>query len=147
MKILEILNEDRNEQQRRANALRALYRERDDVKQMLNKVLVDGDEDAAHDLQQELDAAEIEIEQLEKGINESIDHKEMLRGLQKALTKAQSDLAEMEADLRSMNNAARTEEEHDAVNDFRTKVEKKRGLVERLTKRVKLRKAALGGVV
>lgn len=147
MKILEILNEDRNEQQRRANALRALYRERDDVKQMLNKVLVDGDEDAAHDLQQELDAVEIEIEQLEKGINESIDHKEMLRGLQKALTKAQSDLAEMEADLRSMNNAARTEEEHDAVNDFRTRVEKKRGLVERLTKRVKLRKAALGGAV
>ena len=80
-----------------------------------------------------------------KQVTESIDHKEMLRGLQKALDKASADLAEMEDDLRSMKGAARTEKEHDAVEDFRAAVEKKRALVERLIKRVKLRKAALGG--
>ena len=78
-------------------------------------------------------------------VTESIDHKEMLRGLSKALAKASADLAEMEADLRQMTTAARSEKESDAVDEFRARVEKKRALVERLTKRVKLRKAALGG--
>lgn len=73
------------------------------------------------------------------------DHREMLRGLQKALDKAQADLDEMEGDLRLMMNTAQSEEEYDAADDFKVSVEKKRALVERLKKRVKLRKAALGG--
>lgn len=77
--------------------------------------------------------------------SDSIDHREMLRGLQKALDKAQSEFAEMEDDLRTMKNSARTEEEHATADDYRDMVEKKHALVERLTKRVKLRKAALGG--
>lgn len=77
--------------------------------------------------------------------SDTTDHREMLRGLTKTLNKTIADLAEMEDDLGSMKSAARTEKEQDAVDDFTKQVEKKRALVERLTKRVKLRKAALGG--
>lgn len=150
MKILDLLSEslrtERIAQHNKASALRALYRELDELEQAQKQAWLEGDDDTAMDLQQELDAVVIDIEALEKGVNESIDHKEMLRGLQQALTKASADLAEMEDDLRVMKGTARTEEELDAVDDYRVLVGKKRALVDRLTKRVKLRKAALGGV-
>lgn len=154
MKILDILGEslrtERITQHHVATELRALYDDRREIKRELNDARITGDdEDEIASLVQQLADVDEQIQQLEgvdlAGVTESIDHKEMLRGLQQALTKASADLAEMEDDLRVMKGTARTEEELDAVDDYRTQVEKKRALVGRLTKRVKLRKAALGG--
>lgn len=145
MKILEVLTETRDTF--KAITLRELYDKRRVLKQELNTALVKGEDDETiQDIEAELAVVNAEITQLEASLNESIDHKEMLRGLTQTLTQVSAELAEMEDDLRQMKSAARTEEEHDAVADYQVTVEKKRALVGRLTKRVKLRKAALGGV-
>lgn len=139
--IYDVMNHPKNPAEREASLiLQDMY----DVVAGENGFAPDDDFEKIHDVMYDQIAMDYGSGE-ELNVTESIDHREMLRGLQQALTKAQSDLDETEDDFRLMKNTARTEREFDAVDDFKVTVEKKRALVQRLKKRVNLRKAALGG--
>lgn len=150
MKILEVLAEsfrtDRIAQHQRANKLRELYKQRDELTREINARFENGDDDTVEELRPELDAIKDQIKQIEANdiIRESDDHNDRLRELISDHEEAAIELAQMEEDLHFMNNAAHTEREIDEVDDFRKQVEWKRRSVERLSKRVKLYKAAKG---
>lgn len=141
MKILDILDEslrsERIAQHRDANVLRDLYSERKDVKDRINLLRISGDEDEVASLVQQLADINANIQQLEGGsVTESAE------SVEDALKRGEPKLKEMEADLASLRSAARTEEEHDAVEDFQKKVEKQRRVIDRLRQSLKLHKAA-----
>lgn len=83
------------------------------------------------------------IERDYAGIAESHHDQQMLAALTPALKKALSKKAELEDDLRSLKSAARTEREFDAVEDFEARVDRHRRLVDRLKRRIEIRKSAI----
>lgn len=141
MKILEVLisegvREERITQQKNANVLRHLYDEKRRIKQDLNQALIDGDDQEVSELEQELADIDANIRQLEAGsVTESED---MVAKARAAVKDGLAKLKEMESDLRLMDNTARSEEEYDAVDDFRKEVERQRRMVDRLKKNLKM---------
>lgn len=83
------------------------------------------------------------IERDYAGIAESHHDQQMLAALTPALKTAINKKSEMEDDLRSLKSAARTEREHDAVEDFEARVERQRRLVDRLKRRIEIRKSSI----
>lgn len=141
MKILDILSEslrtERIGQHRDANVLRDLYNERKDVKDRLNLLRISGTEDdEIARLVQQLADINANIQHLEGGVTESAE------SVEDAIKRGEPKLKEMERDLQSMKSAARTEEEHDAVEEFQKKVETQRRVLDRLRQSLKLHNAA-----
>lgn len=146
MKILDILREsfrtERIDQHNKANRLRSLYKERDVLKTAARDAMGGRRSEEAYDkLIDELDAVEIEIEMLEKGLNENFDDAAIER-VKAAIARGEPKLKEMEEDLHFMANAAQTEEEHDAVDDFKVSVDRQRRVLDRLKQSLKLRMSA-----
>lgn len=141
MKILDILSEslrtERLGQHRDANVLRDLYSERKAVKDRLNLLRISGTEDdEIAQLVQQLTDINANIQRLEGGVTESAE------SVEDAIKRGEPKLKEMERDLHDMRSAARTDKEHDAVEEFQKKVEKQRRTLERMRQSLKLHHAA-----
>lgn len=76
-------------------------------------------------------------------VMESQHDRDMIASMKKALKVAKAKLAQMKEDLHSLKNAARTEDEHDAVRIFKKSVDLQERLTDRLQRRIKLRKAVV----